>query len=184
MFEVLKHEGYNPHMTPETLEEENPYERMSPSERQQELARLLHVLPHQLIEGEAQIVENVRLLNDLANLLKFSKGTPEFISHQLWEAAHATEFGVEALKEKPEAVVPETAMFPGSVLVDVGVAGQFNDATVQIPEQRELLRLGRRRAAQRVSHDHLLFVGWSTSYENKYHQAPIDTLFLERDLPR
>ncbi len=171
-------------MTVEFSEVANIYERMSPSERQQELSRLLHTLPHQLIEGDAQIVENVRLLNDLAKLLQFSKGTSEFVTHQLREVAYATEFGVEALKEKPEAVVPEAAMFPGSVLVDVGMAGQFDDATVQIPEQRELLRLGRRRAAQRVSHDHLLFVGWSTSYENKYHMQPTDLLFLERELSR
>lgn len=170
-------------MVSENSETENPFEKLSPVERQRELHRLLSKLPRQLTEGEPQIVENVALLNELAKLLVYSKGTPEFVTHQLREAAYSTEFGVESLRDRAERAVSEAEMFPGSVLIDVGVAGQFDDATVQVSEQRELLRLGRRRAAQRVSQDHFLFVGWSASYENKYHQQPTDTLFMERDLP-
>lgn len=161
-------------MMPETLEGDNPYERMSPEERQQELGRLLSLLPRQLTEGEAQIIENVRLLNSLTKLLKFSKGNPEFVTHQLREAAYATEFGVEPLRNRAEVAVLETEMFPGTVLVDVGISGQFDDATTQLPEQRELLRLGRRRATNRVSQDHFLYIGWSIVYEQKYGQPPAE----------
>lgn len=183
-FDDLKIKGYNPRMTTENSESGNPFEKLSPVERQHELQRILSKLPHQLTKGEPQIVENLALFNELSALLKFSKGTPEFVTHQLREAVYSTEFGVESLRDRAERAVSEVEMFPGTLLVDVGVTGQFDIATVQIPEQRELLRLGRRRATQRVSQDHLLFVGWSASYENKYHQQPTEAIFSERDLPR
>lgn len=159
-------------MLKELSESNNPYERLSPRERQYELEKLLGKLPNQLTKGEAQIIENLGLLNTLTKLLKFSKGNPEFVTFQLRQAAHATEFGVEALRDVAEVAEPEASMFPGTVLVDVGLSGQFDDPCVQVPEHRELLRLGKKRASQRFSHGHLLYVGWSISYQKKYGQAP------------
>ncbi len=165
-------------MRSENSERENPFEKLSPAERQRELQRILSQLPYQLSQGEAQIVENIALLNELSKLLEFAKGTPEFVTHQIREAAYATEFGVEALRDRAERAISEAAMFPGSLLVDVGLAGQFDEATVQIPEQRELLRLGRRRATQRASQDHILFSGWSVSYEQRYGQVPAEPVLI------
>lgn len=163
-------------MASEYSESDNPYEKLSPAERQQELRRLLAKLPYQLTQGEPQIVENVKLLNELTKLLQYQKGNPELIPMQLRDAAYASEFGVEALRETAELSLPEEEMFPGTLLVDVGVAGQFEEETVQIVEKRELLRLGKRRATKRASQDHFLFVKWSVSYEKRYHQKPNDPL--------
>lgn len=169
-------------MTSENSETVNPYEKLRPEEQLQELKRLLGMLPMQLTKGEPQMVENLKYLNDLAKLLEFTKGTRGLPTNILRDAAYATEFGLEALGDTAESSIAATEMFPGTLFIDAGSAGPFDGRTVQLVEQRELMRLGRRRATQRMSQDHVLFVKWSVMYEERYHQNPAEEITNQKAL--
>lgn len=161
-------------MASENSERENPFEKLSPLERQQALWNELLILPRQLIEGEPQMIVNLAYLNRLSKLLEYSVATKSLTRNTLKDAALACEFGVEALKVKPDEgdYFPSDAL-PLLLLEDAGEAGIFGYEDRQRVDQRALLSLGVRRGVNRgTATDHNLFVEWSVEYQNLYHQNP------------
>lgn len=160
-------------MTSENSESENPFEKLSPAERQQALWNELLKLPRQLIEGEPQIIENIAYLNRLSKLLEYSVATKSLTRNTLRDVAYACEFGVEALKIKPDGEDFPSDALPLLLLEDAGETGIFGYEDRQHIDQRALLSLGVRRGANRgTATDHNLFVEWSVEYQNLYHQNP------------
>lgn len=169
-------------MTTEQKEGSNPYEHLSPSKRLEELRRLMGMLPMQLTKDEPQMVENLKYLNDLAKLLEFIRGTRGLVTNILRDAAYATEFGLDGLNDMSGETEAGAIQFPDTLFLDVGTAGPFDELSVQHVEQREIARLSRRRAINRMGQDHVLFVRWSVMYEDRYHQKPTDEIVNQEAL--
>lgn len=164
-------------MRPDDSESSNPYEKLSPKERNEKLKSTLERLPRQLVADEPQLVENLGFLNDLTKQLEFSNGTKSSSRFIIDAAAYSTEFGVESLSLKPEEYSLDKS-FPGVLFDETDPEGLYGEAP-QRTEQRGLLFFARNRLARRGNlRLNNMFMEWWAEYTVKYNQdpsLPIDT---------
>ncbi len=158
-------------MSHNKVESPNSCEILSPAEKNGMLKIALLSLPKQLTLGEPQMVENLKFINYLSELLEFSRGTKGSTRFILDTAAYATEVGVEAVVAKPERFDPEES-FPKTLFNPLDPEGLFGD-NPHLTEQRGLIFLSKNREASRNnSREHKLYVVWWADYVTAYHHDP------------